>query len=76
MDKEIIGIGLIALAIAIGLFGISSCTARESEARYAHTESDYQTCIDRCPTGYIGNDFNGLECPKMCFDLVNKTPIK
>lgn len=61
-----IGDGIVAFAIAFAFVGFFwSLTTIDNP------QTDYELCINKCPSNDWSGDFDGLECPKMCESILN-----
>ena len=64
------GINWLGFWIFMGVlaFGVTSCT---KEAVHIEAKSDFILCTQSCPKSFVG-EFENLECPIMCGDIVSK----
>lgn len=61
------GDGLVAFAIAFAFVGLFWSLTTIDNA-----QTDYEICIKKCPASNWDSKFVGLECPKMCEDILDK----
>lgn len=61
------GDGMIAFAIAFTIVGFVFCVTTID-----NTETNYETCLRKCPASNWDSTFEGLECPKMCAELIDE----
>jgi hypothetical protein len=60
-----IGDGIVAFAIAFAFVGFFwSLTTLDN------SQTDYEICINKCPSNDWNGDFADLECPNMCENLI------
>lgn len=60
-----IGDGIVAFAIAFAFVGFFwSVTSIDRE------QSNYEICIDKCPSNAMSGNFINMECPQICERLI------
>jgi len=62
-------LNLIFLWIMMGvvLFGVTMCESKTQPTVFKNT--DYQKCLQGCPTSGWSLEYENLECPRMCAEL-------